>query len=174
MWFFNRPRWLVAPHLRHHPGLPREIGGKKPRRTPVPKGWDPESSAEIGLAAGSLVVLMFAAMVGAACVSAFPAGAVGAAMAGVVCADSLYSGRRDGSMPSRCEDRHDAAPKDGTGAVVVSIALIVAAFASWGFAPWNPFGAFFLGACGAIGLVFAGHGLWLRLDCDLRRRAGRA
>lgn len=36
VWLFNRPKWLVAPHLRHQPGMLAELGGDRCQPTPSP------------------------------------------------------------------------------------------------------------------------------------------
>lgn len=37
VWLFNRPKWLVAPHLRHQPGMLAELGGERCQPTPTPQ-----------------------------------------------------------------------------------------------------------------------------------------
>jgi hypothetical protein len=37
VWLFNRPRWLVAPHLRHQPGMIAESLGERCAPTPLPR-----------------------------------------------------------------------------------------------------------------------------------------
>jgi hypothetical protein len=39
VWLFNRPKWLVAPHLRHQPGMLAELGGDRCAPSPTPKPW---------------------------------------------------------------------------------------------------------------------------------------
>jgi hypothetical protein len=35
IWLFNRPKRLVAPHLRHQPGMLAELGGERCQPTPT-------------------------------------------------------------------------------------------------------------------------------------------
>ena len=37
VWLFNRPKWLVAPHLRHQPGMVAELLGERCKPTPTPR-----------------------------------------------------------------------------------------------------------------------------------------
>jgi hypothetical protein len=37
VWLFNRPKWLVAPHLRHQPGAIAEFFGAHVAPTPPPE-----------------------------------------------------------------------------------------------------------------------------------------
>jgi hypothetical protein len=37
VWLFNRPKWLVAAHLRHQPGAIAEFFGERVARSPTPQ-----------------------------------------------------------------------------------------------------------------------------------------
>lgn len=163
IFLFNRPKFLVAPHLRRHPGYVLELLGRAVPTTRPPTGSPPASWASSGSLRGGLaVILMLAAIVWACVFSVVPA-----LLAALVafCVSTWIIRVRYVDLDWEAWLALGESRQRAAGALPFGIGI--GAYALFSGSDLDILPAIALGGFGGMGLAFTGRGIWL---AHMRRR----
>jgi hypothetical protein len=169
---FNRPKRLVAPHLRRQPGLIAELLGERPADVPAPRGSDERLAREPGLFTFVVVALTFGFGVAWACTVALVPALVAAVVSGAVTTLVIRAVRASGRLPDRWVDRFESWPKFGSWKwnlqVTAALAFAGGLIFVWERSTSDSVAAAAMGVL--MGSCFAAATDGMRLALDHRRR----